>query len=263
MIPFLEETVAVQRPTFESIADDLEAYQETLLMLEAETANYTDLESRNAAIDEHAEVLVHIEHLSAALVKKTDDLACVLRRLKSDSTFLKSEEERLRQRRKANEAALEGLKSYTQATMERHGYKHLKTAKNTIAIRGNGGLAPLVISQPDLVPDELCEWQGVLPNEMMRSVLRAVERAEYWTSDQILKLLFRFKRVPVNASVREALIQPCAECDGTGKSYEAALCASEGTCTCPSQQCPICGGSGKASVPGAHLEARGSHVEVR
>ncbi len=142
-IPFTPETVAVQRPTFESIADDLEAYQETLQCMEASPEYDLD----------RAECEQHIERLSEALLKKTDDLACVLRRMKADAGTLKAEETRLRERRTVVEASLERLKSYTLVTMESHGFNFMKTPKNTISIRGNGGLTPLHIDET-LLPEE-------------------------------------------------------------------------------------------------------------
>ncbi len=256
MIPFTPETVAVQRPTFESIADDLEAYQESLAMIEAEIATEKDDGARDAAIDERVSCLRDIERISEALVKKTDDLASVLRRMKADSTFLKSEETRLHARRKAVDESLDRLKGYTQSTMERHGWKHLKTAKNTIAIRGNGGVQPLVISQPDLLPDELCTWRGELSNRMLDFALLAIEHIN---DERAAEFLALFTRQPSNSLIREALIQPCAACDGTGR----VVCSSPVSDMSIAVLCSDCGGTGKNAVPGAHLEPRSSHVEVR
>ncbi len=257
MIPFTPETVAVQRPTFESIADDLEAYQESLAMIEAEIATEKDDGARDAAIDERVSCLRDIERISEALVKKTDDLASVLRRMKADSTFLKSEETRLHARRKAVDEALDRLKGYTQSTMERHAWKHLKTAKNTITIRGNGGVQPLVISQPDLVPPELCVYRLEVDHATLGGILEAVEECR----DKVTAFTLEkhITRVPSNSLIREALIQPCAACDGTGR----VVCSSPVSDMSITVLCSDCGGTGKNAVPGAHLQDRGCRVEVR
>ncbi len=237
-IPFTPETVLVPRPTFESIADALEAYQETLQCMDASPEYELD----------RAECEQHIERLSEALLKKTDDLACVLRRMKADAGMLKAEETRLRERRTVVEASLDRLKSYTLVTMERHGFKHLKTAKNTIAIKGNGGVAPLVISQPELVPPEFCMYRLDLDYPAMNILMQTME--DYMPDHAVSQMEQRTTRTPSQSLIREALIQPCATCDGTGV-YDVEF------------QCADCGGTGKASVPGAHLEPRGVHIETR
>ncbi len=197
MIPFSEQTVAVQRPTFESIADDLECYQETLLMLDACIATGAPEDQATATL-ERVECLADIDRLSEALVKKTDDLACVMRRLQSDAKLLKSEEVRLRDRRKAAEESLERLKGYTQRVMNENGWKHLKTTKNTVALRGNGGVHPLSITDASLIPDELCTWQldGITPAQW-KSLLDAAG-VEYVAG-------VKLSRAPSNYLIRASL----------------------------------------------------------
>lgn len=246
MIPFTAETVAVQRPSFWRIADDLEAYHETIVMLDAQIQTCADAQERELLWAEHAEVGQHIERLSEALVKKTDDLAGVMRRMKSDAASLKDEEARLRGRRQATEAALESLKGYTRSTMDKHGWKRLKTAQNTIAIRGNGGVQPLVIDDPRNIPPAYKD-----------TVLKITcdEYDRLWNAMISACVAPSMKLVEANnARLREALSQPCANCDGSGSVMANAD---------EVKTCPTCGGSGRASVPGAHLEERGSHLELR
>ena len=61
--------------------------------------------------------------------------------------------------------------------------------------------------------------------------------------------------MPSNARIREALGKPCEMC--RGRIMVDTEAANGGTL------CGHCGGTGKASVPGARLLPRQSHVEVR
>ena len=143
--PEATQEVAVKRPSFWSIADDLEAYQETLVLLTAQLAEPLLDEERSIMIADHAEVKSNIERLSAELLTKTDALAGVIRRMDADTAWLKAEETRLHDKRKSVEAAESWLKEYAVRTMVEHGIKQLKTTENTISVRGNGGLQPLVV----------------------------------------------------------------------------------------------------------------------
>lgn len=250
LIPFSPETVLVPRPTFESIADDLGAYQETLAMIEAEIATEKDDSARDAAIDERVDCLRNIERLHGELMQKADDLAHVFRRLERDLKEQTADAKRITARAKVTKETLDRLKAYTQTTMEKRGWKHLKTALNTIAIKKNGGIEPLVISQPELIPDELCTWRGELSDGLYKLIIETLRYYGKWVIPDLADLHAKFTRVPSPALVREALIQPCATCDGSG-IFDVEF------------QCQDCGGTGRASVPGAHLAERGAHVEVR
>lgn len=145
--PETTQEVAIRRPSFWSIADDLEAYQETLALLRLQLAEPLPDEDRSILIADHAEVKANIERLSSELLTKTDALAGVIRRMNQDMTELKSEEARLRDKRKAIEAGEAALKAYALKTMQEHGLKQLKTTENTVSIRPNGGVQPLVVDE--------------------------------------------------------------------------------------------------------------------
>lgn len=134
-----QQQVAVKRPSFWSLADDLEAYQETLAMVETDA--------------ERTEILAKIQEIGSELLKKTDSLAGVIRRMNADIAEQKAERDRYAAKARASEAALEWLRDYAVRTMVEHGHRVLKTPHNTVRVQGNGGLKPLNI-QPDLVPDE-------------------------------------------------------------------------------------------------------------
>lgn len=148
--PETTQEVLVKRPSFWSIADDLEAYQETLALLRLQLAEPLLDEERPILIADHAEVQANIERLSSELLTKTDALAGVIRRMDADAVWLKSEESRLRDKRKAIEAGEAALKAYALKTMQEHGIKQLKTTENTVSVRANGGVQPLVVDEEDL-----------------------------------------------------------------------------------------------------------------
>ncbi len=165
-----EELASVQRPTFWAITDDLEAYQESLILVDAQLATPLPDQDRALLIADRAEINDNIARLSAELLTKTDSLAGVIRRMDSDETVLKAEEERLRTKRHAIVAARDTLKAYAVKTMVEHDIKVLKTPLNTIKVQANGGVQPLVVNDGELSPEyktatvklPLNEWQDLM-----------------------------------------------------------------------------------------------------
>lgn len=127
--------VLVKRPSFWALADDLQAYTETIAMVEAQLAQPLPDEERAPLEADRREIQQTIERIAADLVTKTDNLAGVLRRMKSDVGELKEARDRYAAKAQAAERAEKWLKTYTQAVLVEHGWKHLKTSLNTIALR--------------------------------------------------------------------------------------------------------------------------------
>lgn len=178
------------------------------------------------------------------LPRKVDGVAAVLRHFAEQADSAKREIARLRERKRQIEEDAQRLKDYAAAVLERQplpakGCRRLVGAHSTLMLKGNGSVEPLVIAQPELVPDEYCEWSGKLTSVEMDAIP--------------LDLEWRFTRAPSPALVREALIQPCPECEGTGHFDEIR----------DALKCEVCNGTGRASVPGAYLGDRGSHIEIR
>ena len=127
--------------------------------------------------------------------------------------------------------------------MREHGWKHLKTDKNTIALRGNGGVQPLEITDA-AVPNELCDIVVRMPADAWQRLLLD------GTNPPVFQVL---SAEPANARIREALRMPCVECNSYG--------TKDGEKDSPT--CPACHGSGTQQVPGARLLPRGEHIECR
>jgi len=99
-------------------------------------------------------------------------------------------------------------------------------------------LQPLVVDQPEMLPDEVCVWSGTVGPAVWRKIQMLA------ITDPATKL----DRQPSNAAIRESLGKPCPEC---------------GALPAPSDACQTCGGTGMMGVPGAHLESRGRCLVVK
>lgn len=260
-----QEVATKPRETFLSICDDLTAYWETRDMLEAKAAievpwSPAVAESFRELDEELREVEGKIDALGAALAKKTDNAAGVLRRMDVEAKIDRDESRRLAARADRGERAAKWLKGYLLESMRSRGLKHIKTALNTLAITKNGGVAPLVISNPTILPDELCKMEGWIRGDAW-TLIQSIISAEWeiraggdtsaggeFEPSKYFPTVVHLQRVPNNEAIREALNQTCSTCGGIVNPWTA---------------CGECGGTGKATVPGAQLGPRGEHLGVR
>lgn len=91
-------------------------------------------------------ILDTLQAIDGEIEDKADNYAKLIKNLHSDAEALKSEEERLYQRRKSLENREKLLKSTLQANLEFIGKTKFKTALFTYTVAANGGKAPLVIT---------------------------------------------------------------------------------------------------------------------
>ena len=145
-----EELSIINRATHD-ILDDLSVFWETRQMLSMQLSESHETPSESQEIERQiAEVDASLKRLGEELSTKTDHAAGVLRRMSGEQDLLKCEEERIRQRRKALEAADKWLRSYLLHTMQERGLKTLKTPSNTLFIRSSDAV---VITEPEDVPE--------------------------------------------------------------------------------------------------------------
>jgi hypothetical protein len=170
-------------------------------------------------------------------ITKVDNVRSYLMHCKLMAEAARAERAAMEARVRIWEARESRLKGICISALDAADKKRVEGKTGSLSVRGNGGLQPLVVDQPEMVPDEVCVWVGTVgPAVWERIQMLAI-------TDPATKL----ERQPSNAAIREALGKPCPEC---------------GALPAPSDACQTCGGTGTMGVPGAHLEPRGRCLVV-
>lgn len=152
-------TVAEPRTLF-AIVDDLTAYEETLVMLDAQLAEALPDDERAAIQKSRAEVLEIRARIAGEVVTKTDDYAHVLRRMDAEYDIQDSEVDRMRAKREATDKARKWLRSYGVSVMQKNGMRQLKTPTNTLFLRASDAV---LITDQAKVPAEYQNAEVKLP----------------------------------------------------------------------------------------------------
>ena len=192
--------------------------------------------------DERRDQLQVIDNALADYIRqeitKVDNVRSYLLHCRLMADAARAERAAMEARVRLWEARESRLKEICILALDSAAKKRVEGKTGSLSVRGNGGVQPLVIYQPDIVPDEQCVWAGTVgPATWRRIQMLAI-------ADPQTKL----ERQPSNAAIREALGKPCPEC---------------GTLPAPSDACQTCGGTGTMGVPGAHLEPRGRSLVVK
>jgi hypothetical protein len=220
--------------TIDTRLEELIEYRETRIDDPVAPANEKEL----AAIDGE------IERYLVALARKVDGTAGLLLRWKQQREAISAERARLKGLLDRIEARDARLRDYVMLVMMRQpapakGPRRLRGTTSELVLRANGGSAPLVVAQPELVPPELQTVELTLRYDLWR---RLFDAADAELKDRIEEDL-KQKITPSNTLIRAELAKPCPACGGAG--------------------CAECGGTGAKSVPGAYISERGSWIEVR
>lgn len=92
-----------------------------------------------AAIDEgeipEEAIADTLEAITGSIEEKADNIACLLKNIDAEVVAIKAEEDRLKERRKAKEAAYDRLKQYLADSLLRAGVAKVETARNKITFR--------------------------------------------------------------------------------------------------------------------------------
>jgi len=184
-----------------------------------------------------------IQEYAAREVAKVDGIRAYLRHCEVMAVAAKCEADSQMERSRKWTRRAEKLQAICLSTMIAMGKKRLEGKTGELAVKTNGGLQGLDITEPTLVPDEMCVYSGSVTHDELRELSRAAEH-NGCHSNLILKLN-RFNRVPDNSAIRAALKSPCWLCAGKD------------------EDCDQCGGTGLSTVPGARLRERGQHLEVK
>jgi hypothetical protein len=162
---------------------------------------------------------------------------------------------------KSWEARAAKARAYTFEAMKHANVRRIDTPSGSLSIRDNGGVEPLEIYEPALVPDKFCDVTVTMPADAWRMVVARTQWAGLDRSNPAPRIRIS-EPVPSNSAIREALAKPCELCGGSGEIgplHSPADIVPPG----PVTPCGACGGSGKNSVAGARLLPRGSSLVVR
>jgi len=240
--PVIVPAVEPQRPgalSLYSLTNDLVS----LLALREEMAE---------AKEDTAEVEGTIQaYVREYLPQKVDAVVAVLRTFESQRTLASEEIARLEGRKKQFTSAIDRLKEYCAAVLERlpkpkRGSRKLDGATATMVLKTNGGLEALDIYDESLVPDEYCTFEVTLSADVWSSMKALIEK-------DILPVL-KATRHPDKDAIRKAMAQKCWFCEGAGELPRN---------NAEAEKCSACGGDGRQHVPGAQLLGRRSHVEIK
>lgn len=173
-------------------------------------------------------------------VAKADAIIPLWRYFETTAEAARAESARLKKYAEDLEGQLEHLKLRVKEVMIQFDKKAIPGTHGRLLLKGNGGSAPIQI-QADLLPDELCKWEGRIDGTAWKYI------PDHFKARPDVKMV----RIPSNTAVRAALLKPCEHCGGVSVPNGIR------------QDCEACDGSGKARVPGARLLDRGQHVEVK
>lgn len=187
---------------------------------------------------------------------KIDSYAGLIHQLKADDEACAREMSRIRERRERAIALRRRLEANAIATMQAHGVKELKTYRNTLRRRGNGGLQALEIEQLGAVPMEYRTVTVKLRRDRWLDLIRQIEvDAVSWLTME--------NEEPDTQSIREALKTRvvCPECTVERSLPKHLQVLGYGE-NC--KDCPRCEGTGTIpnTVPGVKLLERGEHLVV-
>ncbi len=146
---------------------------------------------------------------------------------------------------------MDRLKVNALEVMQRFGVKELRSATNTLRIQKNGGLQPLEVDSPEMIP--VAETDAHL-------TIRAEDWNALWLPildtlppELVKRVTGGLGFVPNTQRIRKALAEKvrCPECKGES--------VTPGNC-----RCERCDGTGLVprTIPGAKLLERGSHLRV-
>jgi hypothetical protein len=168
-------------------------------------------------------------------LRKVDGIRSYLKHAEMMVHGAKNEAKVQNDRANAWQGRIDRLKEFCRGTMEAWVVKRLDGSKGSLLLKGNGGRRSVTITDASLIPEEFVQYEGQISGQAWEWLRIAIPN---WIGLQDVHM----ERVPHKGRIGEALAAACPLCSGSGKH---------------------CDGDGLARVPGARLEPRGNHVEVR
>lgn len=223
-----------------------------LLAYRSDPAAYGDCEPLTP--EALAEVDAQIAETVNAMVKKVDGVAAVLLHFADQGAAIQAEMARLKAMATRIEADDARLREIVKSVMEtlpapaRGKVKRLAGMTSKLELWPNGSVEPLTISEPRMVPREMCRDIGWIRSDVWQAMTEDVP----WLRPED----YQFTSAPWPQAIREELEKPCEACEGRG-GFDIET--ESGTVK---ERCVTCGGSGRRGVPGCSLATRGAHVRV-
>jgi hypothetical protein len=142
------------------------------------------------------------EWVRGCLATKADGIRGYIHQLEAHLETWRSEQARFREMANRAHSDIERLKSYVLDAMRLLEAKKIEGSKGDVLLRrrGNGGVKPLVIAQPELVPQEMTIYSVRMSGQAYRYFLQLVADAP-----QAVAVLDGATHEPNNQMIRAAL----------------------------------------------------------
>lgn len=125
--------------------------------------------------DEQVEALIDswLAETTEELKSKVDRYGALIKELEARSKARAEEAARLANRSQVDANGARKLKERLLAFFQSHDLKTLETPRFRVGVQLNGGLAPLIITNPDDVPEDYCKVRVEPDNKSIREALEA------------------------------------------------------------------------------------------
>ncbi len=217
----------------------------SIFQLEAELAELMEFrENEELTPEERQAVDTQIAEYISRELTKVDNLRAYMRHCQMMAEGARAEADVQLKRAISWKTRLDYLKGFCLDAMNVLGKTKLEGRTGYLLAKVNGGKQALTIA-PDsrLLPEAFVLYRGWMSAEAFAAIPEQVRGRQD----------FQLEREPRTEMIRAELEKPCACCEGTGR-----FLTPEGD-----YPDPECHGTGKKIVPGAKLEPRGSHVEIK
>lgn len=221
----------------------------TIYDIQADLANLIEVRDE---MQEKGEDLQHIEQAIcdyvAKSVRKVDGILSYIKHAEMMESAAKAESARLKAVSVTWAGRIERLKHFVRFVMEGMQWdegrvRKLEGKTGSLVLKADGGKPAVEITQASLIPEELVQYTGTISGcdfMKMMNAIREVVCNDGWVGS------VQMERIPHKGRIAAALEKPCPGCGGN-----------------EIVPCQLCGGSGKAVVPGARFAERGSSVIVK
>ena len=179
--------------------DDLvEGPPQSLFRIEQGLANLIAAREECETDEERQAFDIQIRDYVAAEIRKVDGIGDYRQFIKMHIEAAKAENARLAAVYGRWTARLKAIDEATMYAMQSFGEKRLEGATHAVRVQANGGPAPLVINNPELIPAHLQTATVTMSVRLLRSICRDLSEVE-------CREIYKTVTEPDNERIREAL----------------------------------------------------------